>query len=77
MITATDYAALTYGSTPATSSYVKDDGRIIGAVIKGHDGWIAFEVENLLNLTQPLGRDFATKDEAVTAVVTMATVNAA
>jgi hypothetical protein len=64
-----DYAALTYGGTPETSLYVKREGKILGAVIRDHEGnWTAFDVADLLDLRNPLARNL-TKDDAIATVI--------
>jgi hypothetical protein len=68
MTITTDYAALTARSTPETCRYVRRDGTIIGAVIRGADGWLAFAAHDLLDLRSPVARDLPTIDDAIAAV---------
>lgn len=65
----TEYAALVRGSTPQNCRYVRIDGEIIGAVIKGYEGWNAHAVGDLLSLRNPVARDLPTMDDAIAVLV--------
>lgn len=69
-IVTTDYAAISYGSTPENSRYVKRSGEIVGAVCRAHDGtWIAYSAEQILDMRDSLARDLPDMASAVTAIV--------
>lgn len=66
----TDYAAISYSSTPQTSRYVRRDEKIIGAVQRAHDGtWIALNVAQILDRGGCIAEGLPDMNAAIAAVV--------
>jgi hypothetical protein len=66
----TDYAALTYGSTPYNSLYVRRNGAIIGAIMRVRDNsgeWRAFMADDLLDLRKPTAHP--SREAAIAAII--------